>query len=48
MASAPSAGEKTGGVPVGGRSIVLYDTVPGGTRRAKKIAENIGMVMERW
>ncbi|PND55343.1 DEAD/DEAH box helicase [Mycobacterium sp. ENV421] len=28
------------------RSIVLYDTVPGGAGAAKKIAENIGVVMQ--
>lgn len=28
------------------RSIVLFDTVPGGAGAAKKIAENIGLVME--
>jgi len=28
------------------RSIVLYDTVPGGAGAARKIAENIGLVME--
>jgi ATP-dependent helicase YprA (DUF1998 family) len=28
------------------RSIVLYDTVPGGAGAAKKIAENIGPVLE--